>query len=397
MASPAAAPGNRPRVLFALYAHPAAYPPVERAAQLLQAGGCQVRIVGARGLETDALAGSDSARLDIKLVSRAGAGLVQKLRYAWFLVACAIEIVRWRPRWVHVSDSFAAPVGLLAAIAGRRVVFHEHDAPIAEAHSTFVRVILRARHALLRRAAVVVTPNVGRSAALSEAAGGREVITAWNCPRLTELPPLARRRSTGRPLRVVYHGSIGRDRPPLAIVDAMARAGGEAELEVAGYETVGSRGLLDELVRRAARFNLSERVAVSGPMPRAALLERAADCDLGLAFMPTVATNFNERTMAGASNKAFEYLACGVPLLVSDMPDWKELFVDRGVAFASDPGDVETLAARLRHAQDHRTEIAAMGARGRQLVETEWNYETQFRPVADAMQRADPGIHIAKW
>lgn len=387
---------GRRRVLFALYAHPAAFPPVERAAQILRESGWRVRVIGAAGLETDALAGRNLEGLEVRLVSRAGQGLRQKLQYARFLAVCALHLIRWRPRWVYVSDTFATPFGLLASVAGFRVLYHEHDAPIDEAHSAFVRAILSARRALLRRATVVVTPNASRSAAASREGGGRPVVTAWNCPRLTEIPSRAAARREHTPLRIVYHGSIGRDRPPFAIVDAIARVGGDAELEIAGYETVGSRGQVAETIRRAEALGIATRVMTSGPMPRAELLERAAAGHLGLAFMPTVDPNFNERTMAGASNKAFEYLACGVPLLVSDLPDWRELFVDRGVAFAADPGDVDGLARVLRHAMEHRAELEAMGERGRRLVSAEWNYEIQFRPVLDAMARSDPGIGLAQ-
>ena len=382
--SPGAGDGHQERVLFAQYAHPAAFPPVERAATILHESGWRVRIIGASGTETDPLASESS--LDVRLVSRRGTGLRQKARYAWFLLVGASHLLRWRPKWVYASDAFATPLGLLAAMLGFRVVYHEHDAPIDERPSAFARAILAARARLLRLAAVIVTPNADRSAAASAEAGGRAVVTVWNCPLRREIPA-RQARSEDEPARLVYHGSIGRDRPPLAIVDAMARVSTPLELEVAGYETIGSRGLVDELRRRAADLGVAARVRAYPPMPRAALLERAARCDIGLSFMPTDRPNFNERTMAGASNKAFEYLACGVPLLVSPMPDWQRLFVDRGLAFAADPNDADDLARVLRLAVERRDELARMGELGRELVQREWNYETQFRPVRELMER----------
>lgn len=89
--------------------------------------------------------------------------------------------------------------------------------------------------------------------------------------------------------------------------------------------------------------------------------------------------------MAGASNKAFEYLASGVPLLVSDLPDWKQIFVSAGVAWACDADSVDSLARTLDRALGDGATVAAMGERGRQLVLERWNYETQFAPVLQAM------------
>jgi glycosyltransferase involved in cell wall biosynthesis len=85
--------------------------------------------------------------------------------------------------------------------------------------------------------------------------------------------------------------------------------------------------------------------------------------------------------MSGASNKAFDYLACGLPVLVSDLPDWRRMYVDTGVGLACDPDDPASIAAALQWFLDHPDKVRAMGERGRQRVLAEWNYEAQFAPV----------------
>jgi glycosyltransferase involved in cell wall biosynthesis len=85
--------------------------------------------------------------------------------------------------------------------------------------------------------------------------------------------------------------------------------------------------------------------------------------------------------MTGASNKPFDYLACGLALLVSDLPEWRALYVDNGYAVAVDPDNAHSIAAALNWLRMHPAEMRAMGERGRQRVFDEWNYETQFAPV----------------
>jgi glycosyltransferase involved in cell wall biosynthesis len=298
--------------------------------------------------------------------------------------------MRWRPAWVHVSDPMAAPFGLLGCIARMRVLYHEHDAPVDARPSRFVRMLLRARSALLRRATILVTPNGARSEAMSAEAGGRSVITVWNCPLVSEVARRARTPASGA-LKLVYHGSIVPGRPPITILDAMERATGLVELTVAGYETHGARGYVQELIARARELGIGDRLTVLPAMPRHALLEIAARSDLGLSFMPEGDCNWNELRMAGASNKAFEYLASGVPLLVSDLPDWVHIFVREGVAWACDASKVDSLVRILDGALGDRTAVAAMGERGRQLVLERWNYETQFAPVLRAMNSHGQG------
>ena len=101
--------------------------------------------------------------------------------------------------------------------------------------------------------------------------------------------------------------------------------------------------------------------------------------------MPLNATDGNERNMTGASNKAFEYLAQGVPLLVSDLQDWKDMFVAPGLASVCRPDDPRSLAEAIAWHLEHRRESQLMGERGRQTVLRDWNYERQFKPVYDLL------------
>jgi hypothetical protein len=78
------------------------------------------------------------------------------------------------------------------------------------------------------------------------------------------------------------------------------------------------------------------------------------------------------------------------------MPDWQRMFVDRGVAFAAAPGDAVALTQILRHATGHRAELAAMGDRGQQLIAREWNYETQFAPVLEEIERQSGASKLPK-
>ena len=91
--------------------------------------------------------------------------------------------------------------------------------------------------------------------------------------------------------------------------------------------------------------------------------------------------------MTGASNKPFDYLACGLPLLVSDLPDWREMFVAPGYARACDPSDAENVAAALRWFVENPGAARAMGERGRQRIAADWNYERQFAPVLSELTK----------
>jgi glycosyltransferase involved in cell wall biosynthesis len=85
--------------------------------------------------------------------------------------------------------------------------------------------------------------------------------------------------------------------------------------------------------------------------------------------------------MTGASNKAFDYLACGLPLIVSDLPDWREMFVEAGYALACDPNDPPSIATAIASLVNDPERMRAMGEAGRQKIIEAWNYEALFQPV----------------
>jgi len=89
--------------------------------------------------------------------------------------------------------------------------------------------------------------------------------------------------------------------------------------------------------------------------------------------------------MAGASNKTFEYLWYGVTPLVSDLPDWDRTFTKPGYALACDPQQVGSISDALRWAARHRSVVRDMAVRGWERLRVDWNYESQFAPVLEAM------------
>jgi len=157
-------------------------------------------------------------------------------------------------------------------------------------------------------------------------------------------------------------------------------------LRVIGYETVGHRGYVRQLKEMACQLGLGERVKFLGAIPtRGELLAWCRRCDVGLAFMPKHSNDLNEQAMTGASNKPFDYLACGLALLVSDLPDWRAMYVEAGYGLACNPDDPESIAMALRWFLDYPHKMRKMGEEGRKQIAAEWNYETQFAPVWQRM------------
>ena len=372
------------RVLYVQYTNPGMYPPLVRGAKLLAESGAQVAMVGTRVRGTDALSVAPERGIDVRLMPAATDGWKLKAHYARYAAWVTRQGTSWRPDWIYASDVLSTPIAIgLAALTGARVVYHEHDAPSPSEGSWAVRWCLDARRRLVRQADIVVTPNAERSAQLSARAGDRSVYTVWNCPRRpTERPSVTKATDC---LRVIFRGSLNALRLPLAAIDALAQVGPRVTLDIAGYETVGSRGFLSSVSEHAERLGVGERVRVLGTVPEEQLSIICEQCNLGLAFMPQHSHDENMRHMTGASNKVFEYLGYGVTPVVSDLPDWRRTFVDPGCAIACDPTSAESIATTFAWAIQNPDAVTAVAERGWQRLSADWNYETQFEPVLKAM------------
>ena len=375
------------RIVYLQYTNPAGYPPLEHSSLILAGLGCQVRFLGAAAHGAETLMFPKHPSIRVTRLPRFGAGVLLKLNYVTYVLWTFVICLIWRPRWVYASEALAAPSALLLKRVLRcSVIFHEHDTPTDPARPGLLqRWLQAARLRISRDAEICILPQPFRLHAFVLQTGREgETDCVLNCPLRNEVAPARHDTDLERPFRFYYHGSLNQDRLPSAVLDALAAVSSTATLVIVGYETVGSGGYVADFLGRARALGLGERVRYVGALSaRRDLLAEAGKADVGLAFMPKGIADINMMHMAGASNKPFDYLAVGAALLVSDLPEWREMFVNPGFAFGCDPADVVSLTAAMKRCVDNPLLVRQMGELGRQRILRDWNYETQFAPVAD--------------
>jgi glycosyltransferase involved in cell wall biosynthesis len=375
------------RILYLQYTNPGAYPPLEHSSRLLAARGWHVLFLGIQIEGEDDLRLAEHPNITVRLISKSGAAWRQRAHYAWFAIWVFAWALRWRPTWVYASDALTCPVVLpLLALPGVRVVYHEHDSPPAWHGGMRARLKLWTRRFVAKRACVRMLPNEQRRLHFVRSVVDRQpTLCIWNCPRREEVGP-SRAAHSGGAVCVLYHGSIVPSRLPLQVLEAVLDL--PAHLLVIGYETQGHRGYMSELRTHAEQLGMGQRVRILPGVPRGKLLTLAREADVGLALVPISPDDCNLRYMTGASNKPFDYLAAGLPVLVTDLPEWRQMYVDPGYALACQPDNPHSVNTALRWLIEHPAEMRAMGERGRQRIMTDWNYETQFAPVLNRLVTA---------
>lgn len=322
--------------------------------------------------------------VSVSLMKPEEPGWRQKRQFLAFVWQALREARRSKPAWIYASDALSTPAALvLRRLTRARLVYHEHDAPSGVSSSIFMRIVGWCRRRVTRDASIVIVPSLERARALG--ADAREVTVVPNTPLRREVrEPRAASGDRVR-LRVLYHGSIVPARLPLTVIDALAALPAGVSLTVAGYDPSGGDHL-ESLIARSRTLGVDDRLDVAGIVrTRERLLDLAASCDVGLALMPSNTQDVNEQTMVGASNKPFDYLACGLALLVADVPAWRAMYVAPGYGLACVPESAQSIATALRWFLDHPAECRRMGEAGRQQVLSDWHYEREFLPVVRRM------------
>lgn len=380
------------RVVYLQYTNPAGYPPLEHSSRMLADQNWEVLFLGAAADGADELASPSHANISVRRFGSYGKGLAQRLNYMAFIAWSIAQCAAFKPDWVYASEALSAP----AALAIRRAVrcsllYHEHDSPTyREPLTRAQRYVREARMRLARSAEICVLPQQRRlEAFVEETARAGPTLCVWNCPLSREVSPARVPIREDHVVTFHYHGSLNKERLPPTVVRALGETGERARLRIVGYETVGSKGYMREFMDQADAIGIGRRIEFIGALPRAEMLAAAVLSDVGLSFMPPATNDKNMTFMTGASNKPFDYLAVGQALLVSDLDDWKAMYVEPGYGLACDAYDAASLGRAMRWCVEHPAEIRAMGEAGRYRVLTDWNYERCFGPVLEKLVEAD--------
>jgi glycosyltransferase involved in cell wall biosynthesis len=366
---------------------------LEHSSRILAENGWQVLVLGIGSRGTDALRFASHPKIQMRTLKYCRPGWRQKLHFLWFTSWVWLTALRWHPQWVYASDPLSGPVAWTLSFFSRwQLIYHEHDSPSPALSGQpsmagqFMRFVLWTRRQVAWRAAFCILPNQARAELFKlSTKTQRPVLCVWNCPARADAKRVAPSTAQGDELVLLYHGSIVPARVPLAVLEAISMLPDKVRFQLAGYETIGHPGYVATLQTEAGLFGVREQLEYLGAFPREKLLPLCRGATVGLSLIAEATSDLNEQTMIGASNKPFEYLACGIPLLVSDLPEWKETFIVPGYALACRSSDAESIARSLLWFIEHPEEAREMGERGRQRILADWNYETQFQKVQEKM------------
>lgn len=380
------------KILYLQFADPGHYPPVMHSARVFVRNGWDVFFLGIYPFDGIPFDLNIGQKTYVKRLKAGSSRISIKIQYLRFLIWSVILTLRFKPDWIYASDHFSAPaVQVIRLLFNVRTIYHEHDSVFFKpSYSKWVKACLNSRDRLAKKSEIVVLPQKKRALIFKKNLNlDQEPICVWNCPSIIDVSPFNAKPDLGI-LSMVYVGSVSPELIPLIVLNVMKTLNKRVYLTVIGYETVDTRGYAEYLLEYSNSIGLKDQFAYLGPLSRNLMLKEVRRHDIGLSLMPTNSPNQNMQHLAGASNKVFDYLSQGLPVIVNSSEEWRGVYVDAGCAFSCNPESENDIADTLRICLKDKKKLIYMGEIGRNKILTDWNYEKQFEPVLKQMLK----IHL---
>jgi len=212
-------------------------------------------------------------------------------------------------------------VRLSGVLPSSRTVFWSQDLFEPTQSSLGQKMIYLFKKCFLPACPLVIAPSRTRAEALKKFFRlSVEPVIVYNSPRLnlTAHNEHWRERLGIGPATpiIVYVGGLGADRCVPELVESVAFWPQNVELLMAGY---GRPDMVEQLKGIARRAGVENRVHWVGHLP--AIFDLVSEAQLGCSFFPSDRGGRNEEFRGIASNKIFEYLAMGKPVITTANPE----------------------------------------------------------------------------
>jgi glycosyltransferase involved in cell wall biosynthesis len=310
-------------------------------------------------------------RIQRRSVNERGA-LSYLCKLVWFLCKsmALLTVLQFRRRYdvvhVHNVPDFLVFAALVPKMMGARVILDIHDILPelycgkfgSEQQSAIFRALLHVERVSCRFADhVIVANHLWHQKLIRRTVAADKCTAIMNYPDLRLFMPAPQPRSVDVPFVFLYPGTLNHHQGLDIAIDGFSEAC--ERMPGAELHIYGEGPARPMLLEKAAQPHLAGRIRIMDRVPLQEVSRLMAAADVGV--VPKRADGFGNEAF---STKILEFMACGVPVIVSRTQVDAHYFDDTLVRFF-EPGSAADLARAMTWAYEQRGAHGELVARAR--------------------------------
>lgn len=289
--------------------------------------------------------------------------------------------LKQKARVYHFHDPELIPVGIVLKLFGKKVIYDVHEnlpqqvlnknwlGPMWLRRAVSLGVIAAEKLCkLVFDAIIVARPDIAKHWGPSKVT---VVMNSASLAMIDSAPPAEVEK--GKPV-VIYAGGLTRIRGIKELVEAMEIVGGKAELWLLGpWYDKGFHAECEKMAgwKHVKYFGYKTVEEVFGLMKKS---------DIGIiTFLP------GPNHLTTIPTKPFEYMACGLPVIMSNFEYWHTIFDDT-VTYV-DPASSEEIAEKIILLLEDNDLASKLGEAGREFVERKYSWEAEREKLFDVYKK----------
>tara|TARA_B110000208_G_C11798606_1_gene440802 strand:+ start:1236 stop:2336 length:1101 start_codon:yes stop_codon:yes gene_type:complete len=279
----------------------------------------------------------------------------------------------------HFHDPELMGVGILLKILGKKVIFDSHEnvsSQIEEKQwlgNKFTRTIIKSFYRLLERFAILFFDSViSVTPEIVEFLSPKKGVLVRNYPILSLIENSKTQEVKNNLPKVIYVGGLSRIRGIKEICEAVEMVGEEMELILVGLWE--SESFKEECLSNKSKINYLGKVPLEQVYP---IMKTAT---IGMSTLYPVHNYLNSLPI-----KAFEYMACKKPIIMSNIPYWEKEF--DGSAIFVNPKSAKDIAEKITWMLQNPEEAKKIGEFGYKTVNEKYSWDKEAETLLELYQK----------
>ena len=284
----------------------------------------------------------------------------------------------------HIHDPELLPTGLFLKLFGKKVIFDAHENVRQQIMNKYylpkwIRKIVSKIYGFIEDVAVscfdglvTVVPSI---AAMFPP---EKTSIVANFPLVEEIEKMYGFDQAERKPEILFSGALTEERGALKLMEALNLLLKRPEIRLQLAGTIRPEPLYEQMQADQAW----SKVEFHGWVNREKIMELLRSCSMGIVtYLPS--PNYYDMSI----NKLYEYMAAYMPIIASDISQWREKLEHLGCCLFVDPADPKAIAEAVLYLLDNSDVAREMGEKGRLAVTEKFNWGVSEQVLFSTYER----------